>query len=202
MRFLVDEPLQRRIVDLLSEAGHNPLHVPDLDLLGAPDEHILGAAADDDRILVTAEYGLWESARPIRRPAPQCHPVASPRTQGGATSSSDPSDHRERSRSPRGRGHGGRRAPPDPDQGSSDQLRLGMESCVPVKHTPRCRPALLGGVIVAARDQGVTLAEASVDFARERAAGALDGYPMVLEPGREVAWGDPRRSVDRSSAEA
>lgn len=42
------------------------------------------------------------------------------------------------------------------------------------------------------RRQGVTysLAEAAVDFARERGARALEGYPMVVEPAQEVTWGE------------
>jgi GNAT superfamily N-acetyltransferase len=35
-----------------------------------------------------------------------------------------------------------------------------------------------------------TLAAAAVDFARERGARALEGYPMITEPGTEVIWGE------------
>lgn len=34
------------------------------------------------------------------------------------------------------------------------------------------------------------LARAAVDFARDRGARALEGYPMITEPGREIAWGE------------
>ena len=42
------------------------------------------------------------------------------------------------------------------------------------------------------RHQGVTyaLARAAVDFARDRGARALEGYPMVPEPGKDVTWGE------------
>jgi len=42
------------------------------------------------------------------------------------------------------------------------------------------------------RGQGLTylLARAAVDFARERGATALEGYPMVTQPGVEVTWGE------------
>ena len=42
------------------------------------------------------------------------------------------------------------------------------------------------------RRRGVTyaLAAASVDFARERGARALEGYPMVVQPGQEITWGE------------
>lgn len=42
------------------------------------------------------------------------------------------------------------------------------------------------------RHQGLTyaLARAAVEFARDRGARALEGYPMVPEPGKEVTWGE------------
>lgn len=42
------------------------------------------------------------------------------------------------------------------------------------------------------RRRGVTyaLAAAAVDFARERGARALEGYPMVTQPGQEITWGE------------
>jgi GNAT superfamily N-acetyltransferase len=42
------------------------------------------------------------------------------------------------------------------------------------------------------RRRGVSraLAHATVEFARERGARALEGYPMVVEPGEDVTWGE------------
>lgn len=42
------------------------------------------------------------------------------------------------------------------------------------------------------RKRGLTyaLAKAAVDFARERGAGALEGYAMITEPGKEITWGE------------
>lgn len=42
------------------------------------------------------------------------------------------------------------------------------------------------------RRRGISraLARASVDFARQRGARALEGYPMITEPGQEVTWGE------------
>ena len=42
------------------------------------------------------------------------------------------------------------------------------------------------------RRRGVSrgLARAAVDFARERGARALEGYPMLTQPGQDVAWGE------------
>ena len=40
------------------------------------------------------------------------------------------------------------------------------------------------------RRQGISyaLARAAVDFARERGARALEGYPMITQPGQEITW--------------
>ena len=42
------------------------------------------------------------------------------------------------------------------------------------------------------RRRGVSraLALAAVDFARERGARALEGYPLITEPGRDITWGE------------
>ena len=34
------------------------------------------------------------------------------------------------------------------------------------------------------------LAHAAVDFARARGARALEGYPMITEPLKEITWGE------------
>ena len=42
------------------------------------------------------------------------------------------------------------------------------------------------------RRRGIShaLARAAVDFARERGARALEGYPMITQPGKEITWGE------------
>jgi GNAT superfamily N-acetyltransferase len=42
------------------------------------------------------------------------------------------------------------------------------------------------------RGRGLTyaLAAATIDFARERGARALEAYPMQTEPGKEITWGE------------
>jgi len=42
------------------------------------------------------------------------------------------------------------------------------------------------------RRRGVShaLARAAVDFAHERGARALEGYPMIVEPGQDITWGE------------
>lgn len=38
------------------------------------------------------------------------------------------------------------------------------------------------------RGTSYALAKAAVDFARRRGARALEGYPMITEPGQQIAW--------------
>jgi GNAT superfamily N-acetyltransferase len=42
------------------------------------------------------------------------------------------------------------------------------------------------------RRRGISraLARAAVDFARQRGARALEGYPMLTQPGQEITWGE------------
>ncbi|MGH3331944.1 MAG: GNAT family N-acetyltransferase [Nocardioidaceae bacterium] len=42
------------------------------------------------------------------------------------------------------------------------------------------------------RGRGLTypLAQATIDFARERGARALEAYPMITLPGKEITWGE------------
>jgi GNAT superfamily N-acetyltransferase len=42
------------------------------------------------------------------------------------------------------------------------------------------------------RRQGISgaLAAATVDFARDRGAKAIEGYPMIVEPGTNITWGE------------
>jgi GNAT superfamily N-acetyltransferase len=42
------------------------------------------------------------------------------------------------------------------------------------------------------RRRGITyaLARAAAEFARERGARALEGYPMIVEPGQDITWGE------------
>ena len=40
------------------------------------------------------------------------------------------------------------------------------------------------------RGVGYALVAAAVDFARERGARALEGYPMLTEPGQDITWGE------------
>ena len=46
------------------------------------------------------------------------------------------------------------------------------------------------------------LVRAAVDFARDRGARALEGYPMVTEPGQQVIWGEIHMGTHRVFADA
>jgi len=54
VKLLVDESLQHELTRILTKAGHDAVHVTDLDLNGAADD-VLAAAAATGRIVVTAD---------------------------------------------------------------------------------------------------------------------------------------------------
>jgi predicted nuclease of predicted toxin-antitoxin system len=55
MRFLVDASLSPVVAAALRDAGHDAVHVVDLGLVTADDDRILGRAAQDDRVILTAD---------------------------------------------------------------------------------------------------------------------------------------------------
>jgi predicted nuclease of predicted toxin-antitoxin system len=71
MRFLVDNALCPALAELLTEAGHDGLHVRSLGLQHARDVDIFDRAASDDRIVVSADtdFGTLLAARPARKPS-------------------------------------------------------------------------------------------------------------------------------------
>ncbi len=70
MRFLVDESLSASVAALLADAGHDAIHVGDLQLLGATDAQVLGAAAQRERVLVSADTDFGELLALGRHPGP------------------------------------------------------------------------------------------------------------------------------------
>lgn len=70
MRFLIDESLSEQVAQLLVGAGHDALHVGDLDLLGAADEVVMKAAANSTRVLVSADTDFGELLALNRHPGP------------------------------------------------------------------------------------------------------------------------------------
>jgi predicted nuclease of predicted toxin-antitoxin system len=55
MRFLIDENLSWHLAELLTKAGHDAVHVRDLDAAGAPDTDVVALAARDDRVIISAD---------------------------------------------------------------------------------------------------------------------------------------------------
>jgi predicted nuclease of predicted toxin-antitoxin system len=55
VKLLLDANLSPEVGRRLKEAGHDAIHVRDIGLLSAPDPEILQAAADAERILLTAD---------------------------------------------------------------------------------------------------------------------------------------------------
>lgn len=55
MKFLVDEALSPRLAEILNESGQEAVHVHVLGLTSAPDPVVFRAAAEQGRVLVTAD---------------------------------------------------------------------------------------------------------------------------------------------------
>lgn len=55
MRLLFDANLSPEVARSLTASGHDAIHVAELGLLAAPDPEVMQAAAEADRILVTAD---------------------------------------------------------------------------------------------------------------------------------------------------
>lgn len=60
MRFLVDANLSPRVAVLLSGAGFESIHVADVDLLTAADQAIVGYAAANGLVIVSADTDFGE----------------------------------------------------------------------------------------------------------------------------------------------
>lgn len=60
MKFLLDENQSPAIVGLLAEAGHDAVHVRDLDMKGSPDVAVLAAASAADRVVISADTDFGE----------------------------------------------------------------------------------------------------------------------------------------------
>ena len=70
MRFLLDQNLSERLTTLLSDAGHDALHVRSLGLSTAADPVILERAAAERRVLVSADTDFGALLASGHRDAP------------------------------------------------------------------------------------------------------------------------------------
>ena len=78
MRFLLDEGLSPRVLDLLHAAGHDVVHVRDVGLKSAPDPVVLAAALEQTRVLVTLDTDFAKFPGLTWRHPLAAHPTTNP----------------------------------------------------------------------------------------------------------------------------
>ncbi len=71
MRFLVNNALSPALAYELRNAGHDALHVRDFQMQAAKDSEIFDRAADDDRIVISADadFGMLLATRGANKPS-------------------------------------------------------------------------------------------------------------------------------------
>ncbi len=69
MRFLIDECCPRLFAQVLRSAGHDVIHIAEMDSR-ASDEMIVARAMEEGRVIITADYDFGELAVRYRMPVP------------------------------------------------------------------------------------------------------------------------------------
>jgi predicted nuclease of predicted toxin-antitoxin system len=70
VKILVDESLSATVARALVKAGHDAVHVGDLDLVGAADTDVMEAARQGGRCVVAADTDFGELLAIGRHPGP------------------------------------------------------------------------------------------------------------------------------------
>lgn len=71
MKFLVDNALSFRVAAALNDAGHDSIHVVEYGMQASGDELILARAAEEDRVVITADtdYGMLVALGQLGKPS-------------------------------------------------------------------------------------------------------------------------------------
>jgi predicted nuclease of predicted toxin-antitoxin system len=91
VRFLLDQNLSARLASLLADPGHDAVHVAELGLSRANDQTILDRAADEGRVLMSADTDFSMLLAQAHRRQPslilfrrELPPVAAPADAGAS----------------------------------------------------------------------------------------------------------------------
>lgn len=81
MKFLVDQNISPTLADMLRTAGHDVVHTSDIDLVSADDSSILKTAAEQARVVVSADtdFGTLLAQNGARSPSVLLLRLRSPR---------------------------------------------------------------------------------------------------------------------------